>query len=33
MRDVEFHRFLNEENAMRVKFVLERGNILKFVYN
>jgi len=27
MREVKFHRFLNEENALRVKFVLERGKV------
>lgn len=31
MREVEFHRFLNEENSLPVKFVLERGEVQKFV--
>jgi hypothetical protein len=31
MRRVEFHRFLNEDNALRVEFELEHGRVLKFV--
>ena len=31
MRIVEFHRFLNDNNALRVRFEVERGQILKFV--
>lgn len=31
MRTVEFHRFLNDDNALRVRFELEHGQILKFV--
>ena len=31
MREVKFHRFLDEENAGRIKFVLERGKVQKFV--
>lgn len=31
MRTVEFRRLLDEENALRVRFELEKGNILKFV--
>lgn len=31
MRIVEFHRFLNDNNALRVRFETERGQVLKFV--
>lgn len=31
MRTVEFHRFLNDDYVLRVKFDLEPGRILKFV--
>lgn len=31
MRLVEFHRYLNDDNALRVKFELEQGQVLKFV--
>ena len=31
MRVVEFHRYLNEDNALRVRFELEHGTVLKFV--
>ena len=31
MRIVEFHRFLNDNNALRVRFEVERGQVLKFV--
>lgn len=31
MRLVEFHRFLNDNNALRVRFEVERGQVLKFV--
>jgi len=31
MRLVEFHRFLNDSNALRVRFEVERGQVLKFV--
>lgn len=31
MRVVEFHRFLNEDNALRVRFEVEHGIVLKFV--
>ena len=31
MREVEFRRFLDETNALRVRFELERGRVLKFV--
>jgi len=31
MRLVEFHRLLNDDNALRVQFELEHGNVLKFV--
>lgn len=30
MRLVEFHRFLNENNALRVRFEVESGQVLKF---
>ena len=30
MREVEFHRYLDEENTIRVRFELERGRVLKF---
>jgi len=30
-RLVEFHRFLNEENALRVQFELDHGKVFKFV--
>ena len=31
MRQVEFHRLLNDENALRVPFELDHGKVLKFV--
>lgn len=31
MRKVEFHRLLDEENALRVHFDIEHGQVLKFV--
>jgi hypothetical protein len=31
MRFVEFHRFLNDNNALRVRFEVESGQVLKFV--
>jgi hypothetical protein len=31
MQLVEFHRFLNDYNALRVRFELDAGQILKFV--
>jgi len=31
MRLVEFHRFLDYDNALRVKFEVEHGQVLKFV--
>ena len=31
MRFVEFHRFLSDDNALRVEFALEHGQVLKFV--
>ena len=31
MRLVEFHRHLNDDNALRVEFELEHGHVLKFV--
>lgn len=31
MRTVEFHRLLDEHNALRVRFETERGQVLKFV--
>lgn len=31
MRLVEFHRYLNEDNALRVRFEVEHGIVLKFV--
>ena len=31
MRVVEFHRYLNEDNALRVSFEVEQGKVLKFV--
>ena len=31
MRVVEFHRYLNEDNALRVSFQIEHGKVLKFV--
>ena len=31
MRSVQFRRILNEDNALRVRFELERGIILKFM--
>ena len=30
MREVEFHRFLDGDNTLRVRFELERGRVLKF---
>lgn len=31
MRLVEFHRFLNDNNALRVRFEVDHGQVLKFV--
>lgn len=31
MREIEFQRFLNADNILRVQFELERGIVLKFV--
>lgn len=31
MRYVEFHRLLNDDNALRVQFELEHGKVFKFV--
>ncbi len=31
MRLVEFHRLLNDNNALRVRFEVEGGQVLKFV--
>lgn len=31
MRVVEFHRYLNEDSALRVRFELDQGVVLKFV--
>lgn len=31
MRLVEFHRFLDDNNALRVRFEVEGGRVLKFV--
>ena len=31
MRTVEFRRLLSDDNALRVRFELERGRVLKFV--
>ncbi len=31
MRLVEFYRFLNDNNALRVRFEVEDGQVLKFV--
>ncbi len=31
MRFVEFHRFLNDDNALRVQFEVDSGQVLKFV--
>jgi hypothetical protein len=31
MRQVEFHRYLDEDNALRVRFELEHGRVIKFV--
>ena len=31
MRLVEFHRFLNANNALRVRFEVEGGQVLKFI--
>lgn len=31
MRLVEFHRYLDEDNALRVRFEVEHGIVLKFV--
>lgn len=31
MRLVEFRRFLDDKNALRVRFELERGKVLKFM--
>ncbi len=30
MRVVEFHRFLNDDNALRIQFEVEHGRVLKF---
>ncbi len=31
MRLVEFHRFLNDDNTLRVQFEVDSGQVLKFV--
>lgn len=31
MRQVEFHHFLNNDNTLRTRFELERGQVLKFM--
>lgn len=31
MRFVEFHRFLSDDNTLRVRFELEHGRVLKFM--
>ncbi len=31
MRMVEYRRFLDSDNALRVRFELERGRVLKFM--
>ena len=31
MRLVEFHRYLDDDNSLRVEFELERGHVLKFM--
>jgi len=31
VREVEFHRFLDDDNALRVKFEIERGQVIKFM--
>ena len=31
MRLVEFHRYLDDDNSLRVEFELERGKVLKFM--
>jgi len=31
MRHVEFHRLLNDDNALRVQFELDHGKVIKFV--
>ena len=31
MRRVEFHRYLDDDNSLRVEFDLERGQVLKFM--
>lgn len=31
MRNVEFHRRLDDENALRVRFSIEHGQVLEFV--
>ena len=31
MRQVEFHRRLNDENALRVRFGVDRGQVVEFV--
>ena len=31
MRPVEFHRLLNKNNALRVRFEVESGQVLKFM--
>ena len=31
MRLVEFHRYLDDDNGLRVQFELERGQVFKFM--
>lgn len=31
MRHIEFQRFLNSDNIIRVRFELDRGSVVKFV--
>ena len=31
MRLVEFHRYLDDDNALRVAFELEHGQVIKFL--
>jgi len=31
VRRVEFHRYLDEDNSLRVEFELERGQVLRFM--
>lgn len=33
MRLVEFHRYLNEDNALRVRFEVEHGIVLNLSFN